>query len=122
MPSALRLTLVWLLALLVMPIGSGPSEREPSQELCSSWCPCDEAERVLSAEHDETHDGEESPCEEDCGEDCSGCCDARTPVAVGLEGLPSTHLRAVCTGGPPLLDTPGCRVAAGVFRPPRSLA
>ncbi|PRP92233.1 hypothetical protein ENSA5_50350 [Enhygromyxa salina] len=121
MLSAARITLVWLLALLVVPIGSGPLEREPSPEACAPWCPCEAAEREATAEHDETQSDDELPCDEDCSEDCSRCCDARTLLAVSLDELSSTTLRVVATRGLPPLETPGCHVATGVFRPPRSL-
>ncbi|PRQ08279.1 hypothetical protein ENSA7_19020 [Enhygromyxa salina] len=120
MLSALRIALVWILVLIVVPLGGSPFE-QPA-EGCESSCPCDEAEHVADAEAGETHADEELPCEDDCAEDCSGCCDARVAVAlVSLTGLPSMYLGAAASCELPPLDAPGCRVAIGVFRPPRSL-
>ncbi|KIG14023.1 hypothetical protein DB30_07290 [Enhygromyxa salina] len=122
MLSTLRIALLWILVLFVVPFGSSSLERERPGVGCEPSCACDEPERVAHAEDRELHDDGESPCEQDCDEDCSGCCDARVAAAlVSLVGLPSMYLGAAATCELPALDAPGCRVAIGVFRPPRSL-
>lgn len=114
MLRALQLTLVWLL-LIAVPVGSGPLVATAAAQACASWCPCDEAEDVDAPHEDD------SPGDDDCDDDCDDCCHARVAMAIGCEQPSSTPMHAEPTRSPPLLDSPGCRLATGVFRPPRSL-
>ncbi len=128
MTRALRVAWVWLLAMLLVPMGPSAVQAAALELACEAACDCcDEAEHELDGEADRDEAAEhgeqgEDPCDDDC-EDCGACC--RAPLSImALEppvrlGPTTTIARALRR--PPAWDAPRFETVSGVFRPPRRL-
>lgn len=127
---ALRIAWVWLLALLLVPMGPSAVQAAALELACEAACDCcDESGAEADVDggdeavEDRGREQGEDPCGEDC-EDCGACC--RAPVSIvalqpPVRLAPATTI-ARALQRPPAWDAPRLDTVSGVFRPPRRAA